>query len=467
METQTILVNPPSSPDQPQPATAESATGFRWVIIGLAFFITLVNYLDRSAISWSIDPLCQEFHLSKEDFGYIASAFGIGYMVMTVGGGILVDKLGSRKVWSTACIFWSTCMAATSLAAGYWPLFMLRTGLGLAEGPHFPALSRVVADWLPSSERARATAFGLVGVPLASTIGAPLLSHMVVSYGWKATFVALGSLGIAWAVCWFALYRDYPENSKFVSDSELKHIREGRQFDRTQTESALRSHDLTTGTTSWRFMLLNPSLMANNFAFFSFGYLIFFAMTWFPGYLEHTYHLALKQVGYFLVAPWLTAAVLVACAGWLSDFLYTKTGSMRVARSHMIWSCQLASALCFVPVVFTPSLNLAIVCISLGVGLGMMPNAAFYALNCDIARDRAGTSIGIMDCFFAAAGIAAPALTGIVAQVTGGFAAAFGLLIAFTILSVVAVLLLQKPDPLQDKTVVAGATVPAATPDMP
>jgi nitrate/nitrite transporter NarK len=97
----------------------------------------------------------------------------------------------------------------------------------------------------------------------------------------------------------------------------------------------------------------------------------------------------------------------------------------------------------------------------------MMPNAAFYALNCDIARDRAGTSIGIMDCFFAAAGIAAPALTGIVAQVTGGFAAAFGLLIAFTILSVVAVLLLQKPDPLQDKTVVAGATVPAATPDMP
>ena len=168
-------------------------------------------------------------------------------------------------------------------------------------------------------------------------------------------------------------------------------------------------------------------------------------MTWLPGYLEQTYGLHIKQVGLFLIAPWLTAAILLPTAGWLTDMLLKKTGSSRIARSHMIWICQLASALCFIPVMFTHSLDIAITMISLGVGLGLMPNAAFYALNCDLAN-RSGTSIGIMDCFFALAGILAPALTGMLATATGNFTAAFGLLIFFTLGSVIGVLLFQKPD---------------------
>ncbi|MBX9771909.1 MAG: hypothetical protein K2X29_11085, partial [Candidatus Obscuribacterales bacterium] len=59
-------------------------TSFRWVVVALAFFITIVNYLDRSAISYAIGPLKREFGLNDADFGLIAAAFGIGYMVMTL-----------------------------------------------------------------------------------------------------------------------------------------------------------------------------------------------------------------------------------------------------------------------------------------------------------------------------------------------------------------------------------------------
>jgi MFS transporter, ACS family, hexuronate transporter len=226
----------------------------------------------------------------------------------------------------------------------------------------------------------------------------------------------------------------------------MRHIREGQVTDRLKSDHEIRSHSLASGTTTWKYILFNPSLMANNLAFFSFGYLLFFATTWLPGYMQMTYGLHLKEVGIFLIAPWLTAAIMILNAGWLSDWLYKKTGSLRIARTHMIWSCQLLSALCFIPVMFSPSLELAITMISLGIGLGLMPNAAFYAINCDLAKDRAATSLGVMDTFFAAAGILAPTVTGLIEQRTGGFAGAFGVLIALMGASVVAVLFFQKPD---------------------
>lgn len=324
--------------------------------------------------------------------------------------------------------------------------------LGLAEGPHFPSLTRVVADWLPSAERARSTAIGLMAVPLALVIGAPLITNLIIHFGWKAMFLVLGGLGVVWAFIWFAVFRDYPENCKFVSDSELSYIREGKASARQKGDHELRSHSLSTGTTTWRFMLFNPSLLANNVAFFAFGYLLFFATTWLPGYFEMTYHLTLKNVGVFLIAPWLTAAILLASAGWLSDYLWMKTKSLRKARTHMIWVCQLLSALAFVPILFSPTLEVALLSISLGVGIGMMPNAAFYAINCDLAKDRAGTSIGLMDCFFALAGVLAPYLTGYSKTHTGDFRVAFGLLIGFSLAAVVAVLLMQKPDAPTDST---------------
>lgn len=94
-------------------------------------------------------------------------------------------------------------------------------------------------------------------------------------------------------------------------------------------------------------------------------------------------------------------------------------------------------------------LNASLIMISLGIGFGLMPNACFYALNCDLAKDRAATSLGLMDSFFALAGILAPSLTGWLSDLTGSFNAAFALLIFFTLTSVAAVLIFQKPDQIE------------------
>src|SRR3990167_8844173 len=91
---------------------------YRWVIAGLIFFITLINFVDRSAISFVIGPLKQEFHFTDTQFGMILSAFGLGYIFLTVYGGHLVDRWGARVVWPLAATSWSICVGLLGAAVG-------------------------------------------------------------------------------------------------------------------------------------------------------------------------------------------------------------------------------------------------------------------------------------------------------------------------------------------------------------
>ncbi len=390
------------------------------ISIAILFLILVVNYLDRSAIAFAITPIKETFHLNNAQFGAIAGAFGIGYMVMTLLGGILVDRFKAHRVLTISALIWSLASFAMGLANGFWMLFLCRALLGIAEGPAFPAITQVTADWLPLAKRAQTLAISLAAVPLASVIGAPLLSHLIITFNWRVTYFILGGSGIILSILWLLVYRD---NKQSYSKSPKKE-----------------------GKTNWRFMLFNPALLVNNYSFFVFGYLLFFALIWLPGYLEQIYAVKLKEVGIFLIAPWLLATVLLLFGGFLSDKLLTKTHRLRLARSHVIWVCQLLSALFFLPVILYHSLSVAIIFISLGVGFGLMPNAVFYSLNIDLAKDRAATSLGIMDCFFSAAGILAPWVTGWLNHITGNFTAAIFLMMILTLSSVLAIVIFQHPD---------------------
>ncbi|MEN3791226.1 MFS transporter [Fulvimarina sp. MAC3] len=147
-------------------------------------------------------------------------------------------------------------------------------------------------------------------------------------------------------------------------------------------------------------------------AFFVFGYFLFFFMSWLPGYLEQTFKLSITSVGWFSVAPWLAAATILLFLSNLSDRLLRRTGKLRIARSYLIAATQALAALVILPVAFTDNLTLALILISIAVASSMGANAAFYAVNIDVARDRSATALGIMDFGFAISGFLAPALTG-------------------------------------------------------
>ncbi len=411
-------------------------THFRWVIASLIFFITLVNFIDRSAISFVIDPLKKEFHFSDTQFGMILSAFGLGYVLLTAFGGWLVDHWGARLVWPLAAITWSLCVGLLGFAGGFWGFITLRFLLGVTEGPHFPAMSRCISNWLPPSERARALSLGLVAIPLSSVIGAPVTSYLVADFGWRVMFFAISSVGILWAIVWYFLFRDHPKDSRFVSREE-KILIHSSQKEPTAAESS---------RTDWRYILTHPALVANNIAYFAFGYMLFFATLWLPGYFLSQHNLDLKSVGWYLTIPWLVGAIFLKAGGIISDWLYKKTKRRRLARSHLIWSSQLLAAACFVALGYTDSLSYSLLFLSLGLGFGLMPQPAFFSTNIDIAKHRSGSAQGITSSCLSLAGIVAPVMTGWLIDLTGNYQGAFLLLGGLTCIGVLAVIFFHHPD---------------------
>ncbi|WP_240985918.1 MFS transporter [Acididesulfobacillus acetoxydans] len=421
-------------------------TKFRWLIIGLVFLITVINYVDRSAIAFAMPLLSKQFHMNSEDIGLTLGAFNIGYAILVFFGGLMVDKWGARKVWVFAALVWSLSIFSTAFATGLAMLFTVRMMLGVAEGPNFPALNRVVGDWLPSNERAVALGNALVAVPLALMLGGPIVAALATFFGWQGMFIILGVLGFIWIPVWYGLYRDFPENSNRVNDAELKRIRETAQVRRGISDKEIRrtSHAAMPGM--WKFLLTNPTLLSNDWAFFVFGYNLFFFMGWLPTFLSKSYHLDLSQVGWFSVLPWALASIMLFSVGHLSDRIYRNTGSLRYARSYPIWITQLLAAASLAPIIFYHSLMLALICISLAVGFGMASNSTFYAINVDMIKQRTGTAMGIMDFFFAVAGLIASTLTGWIIQLTGSFAGAFALVVVLNLTAVLGVLLFHHPD---------------------
>ena len=434
----------PRGPQAAQPPRSEakvSTGGFRWLVIFLLFYITVANYIDRSAIAFATSDIKSELGLGPAEIGLILGAFGLGYAVTTFLGGIAVDRWGARTVLLVAAVMWTASIGVTGFAGSFLTLYVARTVLGIAEGPNFPALTGAVSRWLAPHERAIALGNTLVAVPIALAIGAPVSTQLIYAFGWRGMFFALTIISAIWIPLWLIFFRDDPAQSRFVSDAELKHIRGGVEAVRDRNSGHVRH-----GFTDWRLLLTNRTLLANYWAFFVFGYFLFFFMTWLPNYLSQTYHLNVKEVGLFTILPWASAAVLLVALGYFSDYLLSRTGSLRISRSMLIGLTQLLAALAVIPIGFTNNLTVAIACITVAVAFSMGANASYYAVNVDIVPGRAATALGIMDTGFALSGFLAPAITGWVVNAFGSFQYAFLLMGALALSSVLVVLLFHRPD---------------------
>ena len=370
------------------------ARSFEIRLIWLIAFITIVNFLDRSAISYAILPMESELALNNGQFGIIAAGFGIGYLVMAFVGGLVVDRFNLVKIWAWSACLWSLATMAMGFARGFSSLLILRIVLGLAEGIHFPALVKTVSVWLEPEFRARSIAFGILGVPVASLIGAPLITALIEGFGWRTMFFILGLLGICWVVYWLILLK----GKKSITSNEYAFV--------------------------WKPFFSSRMFTANCFIYFVLGYVIFFALIWLPGYFEQEHGLSIAKTGLAAMAPWFASSVALLAGGWISDRLFKKTGSKRIGRAYPIAFGMGIASVFFWLLLAKNGIVYDLWILSLGLGFAFFINAPICSLNADLFPKQVGTGQGIMSCFFALAGIISPALTGWVVQISGTFQAA-------------------------------------------
>ena len=179
----------------------------RWYFVAMVALAIAISYFDRQTISVAITAIEQTIPISNQQFSYLSTAFLLSYAALYIGGGRLLDRIGTRRGFLLIMLWWSVACAMHGLARGFGWLVAMRFLLGMGEGGAFPAATRVVAEWIPAGQRS--TAMGIInaGTAIGSVLATPLIGLVLLRSGWRAVFFAAGGLGLLWTLWWAISYR--------------------------------------------------------------------------------------------------------------------------------------------------------------------------------------------------------------------------------------------------------------------
>jgi sugar phosphate permease len=435
------------------PEVGAMRKNFRWMTIAMIVVLVIINYIDRSAISYAVEPLSQEFGISKAQYGVIGGAFSIGYLVFALLSGPLVDRYGPRKVLLVAMVIWSVATAITPLSGGFTGLLLIRIVLGMGEAPGFPAATRIASRWLPDAERGRALALiGGVAVSGSLLIGGPIVTQLINATGWRGMFWILAVVGIVWAVVAVGLLRNTPNEHPRISAEERAHIAAGQLAEEgTAHETAL----------NWGRLFTSRNLWIVGGGYFAWGFVFWAMLYWLPPYLSTVYHLSLTAVGAFSVAPWAAGCVGAIVGGLLVDRIYRRTGKIR-SRFTIMGIALLLVGASLVPVFLVPSLTIAVVFISLGLAFGFVTSGIWWVAAIDAEPSQPGSAAGFADAAFGLAGAIAPVVLGFIVQGTGSYTSGFILMSALAVAGALLMLIFPKERAVSPRDTAAPAVT--ATP---
>ncbi len=278
----------PAAPERP----------WRWVIIALLFFGTVINYLDRLAIPVLSPVLQADFRLTNVQYAWISSSFLIVYALTTFLWGAVFDRLGNRTGFSMAVVVWSVAEIGHALAFSFGALCGLRAVLGLGEAGQWPGATRTIAAWFPARQRALAIGIANTGASLGPALAPPFIIWLQLLFGWRTVFVVTGSLGFLWLVLWLALYP------------------KARAAGPAETVAVVQHPPVP-----WSVLLRRRAVWGIILGRFFGDPIWWLYLNWLPLYLSKARGFSLKEIAAFAWAPFVGAALGALTGGWFSGFL--------------------------------------------------------------------------------------------------------------------------------------------------
>jgi MFS transporter, ACS family, hexuronate transporter len=397
------------------PAGENAALGgkighYRWLICALLFFAATINYIDRQVIGILKPTLQGEIGWTEVDYSWIVFSFQAAYGIGLLGVGRLMDRIGTRKGFSIAIVFWSVAAMGHALANSVFGFGVARFFLGLGEAGNFPASIKTVAEWFPKKERALATGIFNSGTNIGALVTPLVVPWITLTWGWRAAFIVTGAIGFIWLVAWLALYRR-PEEHPSVSKAELAHI----QSDPPDPVVRVPWAKLLPHRQTWAFAI--AKLMTDP--------IWWVYLFWLPDFLNKRHGLSLKDFGLPLVVIYLLADVGSIGGGWLSSMLIKRGWSVNAGRKLAMLICALA----VVPIVFaaqTSDLRVAVVLIGIAAAAHQGWSCNLFTTTSDMfPRQAVGSVVGIGGMAGAVGGMAIARIVGEILERTGSYVPIF------------------------------------------
>lgn len=300
---------------------------YRWLIVGLLFTGTVINYLDRQIIGLLKPSLELEFNWTETDFGKIMSAFSFAYAIGLLVSGRFIDKVGTRMGYSVAVVVWSLAGMFHALAKTVTGFGIARLSLGIGEAGNFPAAMKAVAEWFPKKERALATGIFNSGTAIGVVVALILVPLILQNYGWQEVFWITGSLGFIWLLFWLIFY-EVPSRQKRLSAEELAYIESDKDDSVEQVQSKAKI--------SWAKLFTFPQTWAFVTGKFLIDPIFWFFLFWLPSYFSATFNLDLKVISPELILIYGATTVGSIAGGYFSSWLINKGWPTLKARKGVL-----------------------------------------------------------------------------------------------------------------------------------
>ncbi len=371
-----------------------------------------VNYLDRSAVAVGNPEIRHDLHLSFSQMGLLLSAFAWAYGLAQIPAGLAIDRFGPRRALGAGLVLWSVAQLGAGFVGSLGQFIAARIALGLGESPMYIGGTRVCADWFTRQDRALPIGIFNASSALAPALAPPLLTWLMVAFGWRAMFLIAGAAGFVVAIVWLRLYRD-PELAGIPArDIETIHRDDGET---TATLGLAQLAWLLKFRTSWGMFL----------GFFGVVYLSWMYATWLPGYLETQRHLSIGAAGGLAAIPLAAGFVGAIAGGVVSDALGRRIDASAACRLPVIVG-MLAAAAFTVAGALADSTGLAIACMACGLFAANVASSSGWALAAVVVPNNAVASLeAIQNVGGSLGGALAPYITGAVVQHGGSFVPAF------------------------------------------
>jgi ACS family glucarate transporter-like MFS transporter len=380
----------------------------RFRILGLLFVLSFVNYFLRNNLSVALPAIKHDFSFSNTEIGWILGSFNFAYALFQIPGGVFGDLWGSRRALTIIAISWGVLTALTgwlpglmaASASGALIAFIaVRFLMGIVNAPMFPVAAGTFANWFPPARWAFPNAFLSSGLTLGQAALGPIVTLLIIKYGWQQSFYILAPVGIIAGAWWWWYGRDSPAEHGSVSAEELDIINTGRGPPEVGD----------VGPGGWKKVLVHRDVLLLAAAYFCMNHTFYIFSQWLFQYLVEERGFTLLESGWLYALPFVVGAVLAATGGAVCDALCKRIGPRWGCRLPAVVGLLLVAILLMAGAV-SPHPYVAVLLLALCFGFTQFTEGPFWAASTYVAGPHTASAAGVLNTGGNLAGFLAPAV---------------------------------------------------------
>ena len=305
--------------------------GLRWWVIALIALATIINYIDRQALSVLWPAIVEDLFPDKsalerkQIYANISIVFVFSYAFGQAIFGKIFDWVGTRVGFVLSIGVWSLATIAHAFAKGVVSFSIFRGILGIAEAGNWPGATKGNAEWFPTKERALAQGLFNSGAAIGGIIAFPIIAFLTLHFSWQMVFIIVGAIGLLWLLPWIIIVKAPPSMHSWITDEEREYILTGQRRvkenddDEEEEEYNPTSGQILSHKQSWGVIIASAAIDPIWWLF----------VFWIPIYLNEVYGINVTEIGIYGWVPYVGAMLgawfggLLAqnriAAGWNTD----------------------------------------------------------------------------------------------------------------------------------------------------